>query len=894
MRKRLFLFRLKCRGFEFRQVFFLTLVIISLGITLLLAQPSTLSQEPGSKSPSWMSQVQQGTQFYQNQQYAEALQIWQGLIEQLRDDRLNRAVILSNLSLTYQQLGQWQEAEQAIIASRRLLETVVSLGVEHDRALAQTLDIQGRFHLMKGQPEQALARWQQSEQLYTHLHDNAAIAQSQINQAQALQNLGNYLLAQKRLTQATQILQQQSDSSLKATGLRSLGNVLRQIGDLKQSRENLEAAYKIAQRSQSPQLETEILLDLGSLEYSNAKRLQAIDRAEDAAQSTQRAQTYFQTVIQQANSLPVLQLRASLNDLSLLIDTKQYTSALKRFSTLPSLIESIPPGRFSIYARLRYVKQGIDLIQSNPTARQQIPSLSWRSLFTQTETALHQAQQLQDHRASAQALGILGNLYANNQQWSEAKQIIERALKLALGLMNAPDLLYELQWQMGQLLAQQQEGQPTNSQQAIAYYTNAIKALDTVRHNLMPANPDVQFSFRDQVEPVYRELVDLLLANPTPDYLKQSVEYIDALQLAELEDFLRCPVSRQVALDSKVDSHTALLHSIILPDRVVALLQRSGQPLSYHSTLIEQRQADIILQNLRANILKRNRPEDVLRDASQVYQWLIAPFESELEQNPDVKTLVFTLDGALRNIPIAALYDAKREEYLVQKKYATAFTPGLRLFELKPLQQDQIRILAAGISEARTVENRQFNEIANVNQELETIRTLFPAKVKQLLNSEFTETALREKIDTGAFTIAHLATHGAFSADPEATYILTFDQLIKSYAWNDLLKVNTQTTLKPFDLLVMSACETAKGDRRAILGLAGIAVRTGARSTISSLWKVDDPSTAKLMEKLYAELLKPNVTRAEALHRAQQTIFSDLNYNTPYYWAAFVLVGNWF
>jgi CHAT domain-containing protein len=889
MRTQLFLSSFKRSYFQLRRWMLASLFALTLGITLTLAQLPALSQKPDlDRARDWMQQVQQGNQLYQNQQYTEALQVWQKLAENLRGDAVNRSMALSNLSLTYQQLGQWQQAEAVVLASRRSLQTTSISGVDYDRVLAQTLEIQGRLHLIKGQPEQALTLWQQAEQLYTHLNDRLAIARSQINQAQALQNLGNYLLAQKQLTQATQSLQSQPDSPLKATGLRSLANVLRQIGALEKSRQELQFAEQIAQRIGSPQLEAEILLDLGNLAHSQARRFEAISRTEDAEESTRLAHKYFQDVIQRTENLPVLQLRAFLNELALLIEQQQFNPALERFQSVPSLLESVPPGRFAVYARLRYVQQGLDLLQASNQIQQSSALPQLQSLFAHTQKALQQAQQLQDQRAEAQALGQLGKLYASNQQWPEAKRLTERALRLA----NAPDLTYQLQWQMGRILVQEKDKQ-SELESAISHYTAAIQSLDTVRHNLMPTNPDVQFSFRDQVEPVYRELVDLLLTNPTPVHLKQSVQYIDALQLAELENFLRCPIGRRISLNPEVDPQSALLHSIVLADRVVTIFEHPGHPLQYHATLIQQKQAEATLQALQTNILKQNRPEAVIRDASQIYQWLIAPFESELEQSNHIKTLVFTLDGALRNIPVAALYDAKREEYLIQKPYATAFTPGLSLFKLKPLKRHQMNILAAGVSEARTVENREFEAIANVEQELHAIYTLFPSKTRQLLNSEFTETTFRKQIDTGAFAIAHLATHGAFSSDPEATYILTSDRLIKSDAWNDLLKTTSQTTLKPIDLLVLSACETAKGDKRATLGLAGIAIRAGAQSTISSLWKVNDQSTAKLMTEFYTELLKPNVTRAEALQRAQQSVFNDPSFTDPFFWATFVVVGNW-
>ncbi|MBD0343444.1 MAG: CHAT domain-containing protein, partial [Coleofasciculus sp. Co-bin14] len=98
----------------------------------------------------------------------------------------------------------------------------------------------------------------------------------------------------------------------------------------------------------------------------------------------------------------------------------------------------------------------------------------------------------------------------------------------------------------------------------------------------------------------------------------------------------------------------------------------------------------------------------------------------------------------------------------------------------------------------------------------------------------------------------------------------------------------------PIELLVLSACQTALGDNRAALGIAGVAVRAGARSTLATLWAVNDEATAALMVRFYQELANSTVTKAEALRRAQQSILKDPRYRQhPYYWAPYVLVGNW-
>jgi CHAT domain-containing protein len=249
---------------------------------------------------------------------------------------------------------------------------------------------------------------------------------------------------------------------------------------------------------------------------------------------------------------------------------------------------------------------------------------------------------------------------------------------------------------------------------------------------------------------------------------------------------------------------------------------------------------------------------------------------------------VFVLDGELRNVPMAVLYDKQQQKYLVQK-YAIALAPGLQLLDPKPLQQVRLNVLAAGVEKERSLENREFIPLENVPRELESIQSEVP-KSEKLLNQQFTETNLQNQLMATPFSVVHLATHGEFSSDPEKTFILTWDALLNVKRFDSLLRNSDENRSSTIELLVLSACKTAEGDKRAALGLAGVAMRAGARSTLATLWSVDDRSTADLMSEFYREL-NAGVNKAEALQRAQLAVFAKEK--SPYFWAPFVLLGNW-
>lgn len=310
--------------------------------------------------------------------------------------------------------------------------------------------------------------------------------------------------------------------------------------------------------------------------------------------------------------------------------------------------------------------------------------------------------------------------------------------------------------------------------------------------------------------------------------------------------------------------------------------------LSHYTTYKQASEIENTLDKLEQFIKEPDRINDVKKLSNEVYKWLIKPLEVKLGEMK-IRTLVFVLDGSLRNIPMSVLYDDKRKEYLIQK-YAIALVPGLQLIDPKPLQRGKLKVLAGGVSEQREIEGRSFAPLQNVVSELQQIQSAIP-KSEELLNQTFTKINVQNQIKEAPFTIVHIATHGEFSSNAEKTFILTWERLLKVKDFDTLLRLRNRTDSRAIELLVLSACQPASGDKRATLGLAGIAVRAGARSTLATLWSVEDQSTAELMNQFYKELADTTESKAEALRHAQLSLLTK--YQIPYFWAPYVLVGNW-
>jgi CHAT domain-containing protein len=138
----------------------------------------------------------------------------------------------------------------------------------------------------------------------------------------------------------------------------------------------------------------------------------------------------------------------------------------------------------------------------------------------------------------------------------------------------------------------------------------------------------------------------------------------------------------------------------------------------------------------------------------------------------------------------------------------------------------------------------------------------------------------------------HIATHGKFERYPEDSFLLTFDDKLNMDQLNQLIGLYRFRD-EPLELLTLSACETAAGDDRAALGLAGLAIKAGARSALATLWFINDEASSVLVAEFYRQLLDPTISKAVALQRAQMKLIQDPAYRHPTYWAPFLLLNNW-
>jgi len=871
------------------------------GLNLTAKQSESNSPSPQLLASNLSDRIQQGKELYQAGQFSEAVTAWQksAATFEAQGDVLNQALTLSFLASAFEQLGQWTEATKAITQSLQLLANNKQQTSDSQLILAQVLNTQGNLQLTQGQESDALKTWQQTEAAYKKAGDEVGILGSQINQARALQAMGQYKRAAGILEQVEQTLHKQPDSALKVAGLRNLGNTLRLIGDLDRTRIVLQQSLAIAERlrQESRSSSDESASDISGI-------LMSLGNTVRAQGETDTALKFYRQAAEIA-PFSTTKIQAQVIQLNLLIEAQRRAEAQTLLTQIQPQLAKLPPSRLAVYTQIDVAQSLMKIGRegAGETGGESEPILASARLLA---NALQQARSLNDARAESYVLGTLGTLYEQTRQWDNAQELTQQALILAQTI-NAPDIAYQWQWHLGRVLKAQGDIDDSNSEavgssgkhkavvseakraSAITAYTEAVNTLSYLRNDLVSINTDVQFSFRESVEPVYRELVELLLQSPqgsapSQQNLQQAREVIESLQLAELDNFFQeaCLTAKPVQVD-QISPQTAVIYPIILPNRLAVILSFPNQPLSYYETSLPQSEVEGILDRMQQSLRPTSFTQERLPIAKQVYDLLLRSAEDKLAAS-DITTLVFVLDGSLRNLPMAALYDGQK--YLIEK-YSIALAPGLQLLQPQPLKRQQLKGLLGGLSEAR----QGFSALPAVALEVNQIESQIPAQV--LLDQTFTSTTLQSQLNSAPFPVIHLATHGRFSSKAEDTFILTWDDRINVKQLDTLLRSREQGDLNPIELLVLSACQTATGDRRAALGLAGLAVRSGARSTLATLWSVNDRSTASLMVEFYRELGQPGVTKAQAVRNAQLTLLKQPQYEHPYYWAPFILLGNW-
>lgn len=752
------------------------LFIVSISFCFLL---NLLSINPihSQLLPTTIQTATSGEEYYKAGQYDKAISLWLETLKSAPTDKV-KANIHNNLAAAYQLLGK---------------------------------------------PTEAVAHWEQAANIYQQQADNQSrsmLAKTLIDRAQVYNDLGQFRSSIPLLENAISITGQEQNKEIATVAQGVLGNAYILAGEYDKSLSAYQSSLKLAEELDNPKYITIALNNQVSLLQVRFGRYQAQSNSAQQEKDTQES-ARLSALARQDKS-------AATNAANRAVQVSKTVGGIPQVKALLNIIALSEPQEGLVD---KYTQQMTYILDRLPPSRSKANALiqlaqyqTGTSKVNSLETASTISASLGDYRTQSFALGALGHIYEQAKQLQQAMNLTQQAQSAAQSV-RASDSLYRWQWQAGRIYTAS-----SAPDEAIASYKQAIATLQSIRGDIVSANTDLQFDVRDSVEPVYRELMALLLDK---GQATEALSVSELLKLTELQSFFgdEC-LQVKLALTSsprQIGAKEAVITSLILSDRTYLILRPPDGKLKSYAVPLTTIQLQSEVEQFR-DALEDFGTNAYLQPAQRLYNLLLRPMETDLAKSQP-NTLVFINDGVLRNIPMAALHDGK--QFFVQK-YAISAKLGLNMSAQTQQQSQEQEALVFGL----TVRVPPFAPLPNVNAETEAVRDLLGGS--RFMNREFTLANLEKQISKQkTYSVVHLATHGKFRGTADSTFLQAFDSRISLPEFEDILLSNKE----PLDLLTLSACQTAAGDNRSTLGIAGLAARTGVRNILASLWSVNDADT---------------------------------------------------
>ncbi|MBI5639497.1 MAG: CHAT domain-containing protein [Nitrospirae bacterium] len=687
----------------------------------------------------------------------------------------------------------------------------------------------------------------------------------------AYQSLGHYKKALETARSAVDAAVKTGDKGLISSAMARLGNIYLLVNQLDEAEEALKEAYQIAASEGFTETQASILNDTGNLYSLKKKYREATAKYNEALSLSEKT----------GNN--ALSARILANISGAYLETANFKEAESALDSACRKSLLLADSHDKAYTFINIAQLFRRLGTASAGQRSHFAARSLKAL----QDSLSTAGAVHDPLAAAYALGYIGQHYEDAGNYGEALSFTRRALFEAQS-SQAPESLYLWQWQSGRVF--RLEGKTAD---AIPAYRGAVTSLQSIRQEFFgDCRIYNQLSFQDIIEPVYMGLVDLLLRGAETEkdreaaeaHLVEAIQTLELLKSAELQDYFQntcVAASRPRIMKEDITSpDTAIVYFVPFPDRMEMLVGLPNGIRQYKMSITK----DALTQEIRLfrQRLEKRTTREYLIHAQKLYEWLIRPYEAEL-LSQKIDTIVFVPEGPLRTIPLSALHDGKG--YLISG-FSVATIPGLGLTDAQQRKREKMRVLLTGLSEPV----QGFPGLDYVPAELETIRKLYPSRL--LINPDFRISEMKREFQETPYSIVHIASHGEFSENSLETYLLTWDERLSMDNIEQFINIG-KFRRRPVELLTLSACQSAAGNDRAALGLAGLSVKAGARSALATLWYINDQASADLVSEFYRQLLPESSSKAKALQQAQIKLLSDNRYQHPGYWAPFLLVGNW-
>lgn len=870
-----------------------------------------------------------GALYFRMGQYQKALELYQQslAIHKANSDKIGSAETLNNIGVVYINLGNYT---QALDSYQQALSTVQDFCYKEKLTCfygteAAILNNLAGAYFSLGQYQKSLDLAEKSSTIYKKFRTGEYKGTNKQDIQLLYDALGQNPQALQQVTSRANVGDAFGKDSFQFQGealnLNNIGQIYSSQGKSEQALKLYQQALAIYQENKYPQGIAVTLNHIGRIYTNTGKYNQAIE-------SNQQALTNYKAVGDRTGEGVTLsnlgQIYQKQNQLEKALGLYQQALAIHRevsdkvseTATLKYLGDVLSSQNQPQLA-IAFYKQSVNLTETIRQSLRVVPSDIQQSY---TETVAERYRRLADlllkQNRSAEAQQVLDLL-----KIQEVQDFIGNSRGRTQKVANTPPKAGNAQRGIANNDSQSQQNLPLKPQeQEISQKYSAIQdkviILGKELTSLRKINPKERTAIQEkriaELVKLEQEIIaefNKFIKSPSVVALVQQLsatsgqENLSLRQLNSLRDNLR-----------QLNKKAVLLYPLVLEDRLELVIVTADSPPIHRTVPVKQEELNRAILEYRQTIQVPHK--NVKAPALKLYSWLIKPIENELKQ-ADAKSIIYAPDGQLRYIPLAGLYDGN--QWLAQRFVVNNITSAsLTKFDNKPAKN--INVLAAAFTKGDytiKVANRAevFSGLQFAKQEVENLAKTIPG-TKVLLDNVFTPLATIPQMND--YKIVHLATHGLLvKGSPEDSFIIFGDG--KYVTLRDI----ENWSLPNVDLVVLSACQTGLGEKlgngQEILGLGYQIQLTGAKASIASLWSVSDGGTQALMNIFYKELRSGNMTKAEALQKAQIALLSG-NYlgvnktqemargqnkgnrvltaasanefNHPFYWAPFILIGN--
>ncbi len=754
-------------------------------------------------------------------------------------DRFGEETSLGNLGIAYDALGKYDKAIEY-----QLQSLAISREIKDRLGEGQSLGNLGIAYNALGKYDKAIELHLQSLEIKREIKDRSGEGQSLGNLGNTYQALGKYDKAIEYYLQSLEIKREIKDRSGEGTSLGNLGSAYYSIGKYDKAIEFHLQSLDIAREIKDRSGEGTSLGNLGSAYYSIGKYDKAIELI--------------------------------LQCLAIAREVKDLRSEGISLGNLGVAFNKLNQPELAIL----FYKQSVNVREFIRKDISKLDKDIQKSYLATVETTYRN----------------LADLLLKQDRILEAQQVLD--------LLKVEELNEYLKNVRGN--DQTAQGVDLQSpEQNIIALGNELTALQQLAE-LTPAQKQ-RLSELTNKEINRNEQFNAFLKTPLIQKQLEELRRIEKAENVDIEKFNR------LRSNLRKVKNAVILYPLILEDRLELIIITANTPPIRKTTKIKREQLNNAIAGFLSN-LRNPSSANVEKDAQQLYEWIIKPFEAELQQ-ANIQIIIYAPDGQLRYIPLAALHDGK--QWLVEKYRINNITAS-SLTDFTPRDYSELpSVLAAAATNSQNIKlgdrSIPFGALPATKTEVEAIATLLP-KTTTLIDQQFSKNVTLQEMKRN--TIIHLATHGYFAVGRAEDSFIIFGDGDRA-----TLTDIANWSLTNVSLVVLSACETAIGGKLGsgveILGLGYRIQDAGAGAAIASLWKVSDDGTSELMQKLYKNLSQKNISSSEALRQAQIAMIrsnkkatssdranirivgtvptkQETQLSHPYYWSAFILIGNGF